>query len=87
MRDMNNKNNSKFGIVQGRLIQSPKGHLQWFPQNYWESEFFLASAVGFNFIEFIAERDHNENNPLWTDAGINKIKYLVDSNNLSIKTQ
>lgn len=83
---MKKLNINEFGIVQGRLVQSPKGYLQWFPQEYWESEFFLASAVGFNFIEFIAERDHNEKNPIWTDEGINKIKELAGRNNLSVHT-
>ena len=32
----------KLGIVQGRLIQSPPGELQWFPQDDWEKEFFIA---------------------------------------------
>jgi sugar phosphate isomerase/epimerase len=77
-------NNVEFGIVQGRLIQSPKGCLQWFPQGYWESEFCLASAVGYNYIELIAERQHNKDNPVWTDEGIRRIKALTDRNKLSL---
>lgn len=81
---MFDRDNIKFGIVQGRLIQSPEGCLQWFPQEYWESEFFLASILGYHYIELIAEREHNENNPLWTDKGIEKIKNLCDKNRLSL---
>ena len=77
-------NKVDFGIVQGRLIQSPKGFLQWFPQEYWETEFFLASALGFKYVELIAERQHNVNNPVWTDQGIGKIKTLSQKNNLSL---
>jgi L-ribulose-5-phosphate 3-epimerase len=73
----------RFGIVQGRLIQSPPGQLQWFPQDYWESEFFLASALGIDYIEFIAERNHNPENPLWSDTGVDSIKSLVKRNKLS----
>lgn len=80
--EINNK--LRFGIVQGRLIQSPRGQLQWFPQDYWESEFFLASSLGIDYIELIAERDHNPANPLWTDAGVAKIKSLVQRNKLSL---
>jgi sugar phosphate isomerase/epimerase len=76
--------NVEFGIVQGRLIQSPKGCLQWFPQEYWESEFFLASAGGYNYIELIAERQHNKDNPIWTDEGVRKIKALTERNKLSL---
>jgi len=71
------------GIVQGRLMQSPKGLLQWFPQDNWETEFFLAACLGINYIELIAERQHNSFNPLWTDIGIAKIKELVEVNRLS----
>lgn len=76
----------EFGIVQGRLIQSPNGILQHFPQEYWESEFFLASSLGLNFIEIIAERQHNENNPIWTEEGVKKIIKLCKINNLSLPT-
>jgi len=74
----------RFGIVQGRLIQSPPGHLQWFPQDCWESEFFIASALGLDYIELIAERNHNPNNPIWNDAGTDRIKTLVKRNGLSL---
>jgi len=73
-----------FGIVQGRLIQSPEGCLQWFPQEHWESEFFLASALGYNFIELIAERQYNKRNPIWTDEGVEIIKELCSINKLSL---
>lgn len=81
---MSLNNKVRFGMVQGRLIQSPPDELQWFPQEFWESEFFLASALGIDYIELIAERIHNPENPLWTDDGINKIKKLVKRNDLSL---
>lgn len=71
-----------FGIVQGRLIQPPSGQLQWFPQGEWESEFDIASQVGFNYIELIAERKHNTENPIWNINGIEKIRKLTEKNNL-----
>jgi sugar phosphate isomerase/epimerase len=74
----------RFGMVQGRLIQSPPDQLQWFPQEYWESEFFLASALGIDYIELIAERIYNPDNPLWTDDGLSQIKKLNELNGLSL---
>lgn len=74
----------RFGMVQGRLIQSPPGQLQWFPQEYWESEYFLAASLGIDYIELIAERNHNPNNPLWTREGIARIKELGKRNGLSL---
>lgn len=74
----------RFGMVQGRLVQSPPGQLQWFPQNYWESEFFLAASLGIDYIELIAERNHNSLNPLWSDEGVAQIKALAQRNKLSL---
>jgi len=74
----------RFGIVQGRLIQSPPGHLQWFPQDFWESEFFLAKSLNIDYIELISERFHNPSNPIWIDEGLEKIKELAEINNLTL---
>ena len=49
-------------MVQGRLTQSPPGCLQWFPQDGWEEEFQIASNIGVNYIELIAEINHNSKN-------------------------
>jgi L-ribulose-5-phosphate 3-epimerase len=76
--------NPRFGMVQGRLIQSPPGQLQWFPQDYWESEFFLAASLGIDYIELIAEREHNPSNPIWSDEGIAQVKSLVQRNGMSL---
>jgi sugar phosphate isomerase/epimerase len=73
----------RLGMVQGRLIQSPPGQLQWFPQDQWEKEFALAFDLGIDYIELIAERNHNPLNPIWSDDGIGKIKSLVKANGLS----
>jgi sugar phosphate isomerase/epimerase len=75
---------SRFGMVQGRLTQSPSGCLQWFPQDSWEDEFSTASSIGVNYIELIAEVQHNSENPIWTDGGISKIKQLVKDNDLTL---
>ena len=77
-------NNLKFGIIQGRLINSPPGCLQWFPQKEWRDEFQKASELGINFIELISEINHNPDNPIWTDEGLKKIKASSLDNNLSI---
>lgn len=70
-------NSLRFGMVQGRLIKSPQNQLQWFPQPYWEGEFLIAGALGFDYIELLAERDHNPENPIWTDEGIDRLKNVV----------
>ncbi len=76
--------NTRFGMVQGRLTQSPSGRLQWFPQESWQDEFSAASDIGIDYIELIAEVQHNVNNPIWTDEGIGQIKQLVKKNDLTL---
>jgi sugar phosphate isomerase/epimerase len=74
----------RFGIVQGRLVRSPPGALQWFPQDCWQSEFFIASSLGIDYIELIAERQHNDGNPLWNEDGVGQIRDLVSRNRLTL---
>ena len=76
--------NIRFGMVQGRLTQSPPDCLQWFPQKSWQKEFSTASDLGIDYIELIAEVQHNTENPIWTDEGIVQIKKLVEENNLTL---
>ena len=75
---------TRFGMVQGRLTQSPPGFLQWFPQDSWQKEFSEASKIGVDYIELIAEVQHNTSNPIWTDYGIEEIKRLVKDNGLTL---
>jgi L-ribulose-5-phosphate 3-epimerase len=75
---------ARFGMVQGRLTQAPPGCLQWFPQNSWQKEFDIASEIGIDYIELIAEVQHNAENPIWTDGGIEEIKRLVKDNSLTL---
>ena len=74
----------QFGVVQGRLTKSPQGRLQWFPQESWQEEFKIASHIGINYIELIAEVQHNSDNPLWSEEGIQEISQLVNENNLKL---
>ena len=72
----------KFGISQGRLVSNSKGLLQHFPQENWQEEFKIASSINLSFIELLAERKFNPNNPLWSEDGRNLIKSESNKNNL-----
>lgn len=72
----------KLGIIQGRLLQAPRGVLQYFPQDCWENEFYLASSSGLGYIELLAERVYNNKNPIWSNEGNKKIQKLAEENNL-----
>jgi sugar phosphate isomerase/epimerase len=74
----------RFGIVQGRLTECPPGCLQWFPGDRWPDEFGLAASLGLDYIELIAEVQHNPDNPIWSDAGLDEIKSLAKNNGLSL---
>ena len=76
---------TRFGVIQGRLLEAPKGKLQWFPRLNWETEFRIASELKINFIELIAEREHNPQNPLWSNSGLNRILNLVEINGLDLE--
>ena len=78
------KKSIRFGMVQGRLTQSPPNCLQWFPQDNWEDEFRTASKLGVNYIELIAEIQHNPKNPIWSASGLRKIRQLVSDNGLTL---
>lgn len=70
------------GIVQGRLTSAPPGELQWFPQEQWREEFRLAKKSGYAYIEMVAERENNEHNPIWSNAGIEEINQLNSQHGL-----
>lgn len=72
---------NQFGIVQGRLTQSPNNELQWFPQDSWRQEFEIAENLGFNFIELLIERENNKLNPLWSSEGREEILSLSERYN------
>jgi sugar phosphate isomerase/epimerase len=78
------KKNIRFGMVQGRLTQSPPDCLQWFPQDFWEDEFNTAAEIGVDYIELIAETHYNSSNPLWSRDGLIKIQKLVVENELTL---
>ena len=77
------KNSIRYGMVQGRLTQSPPNQLQWFPQDLWEDEFKTAAILGVSYIELIAETQHNSKNPIWSNNGVLKIQQLVQDNDLT----
>ena len=80
------------GIVQGRLTYSGK-KLQSFPKHPFK-EFKLAAKLGYDFIEFFAEKTKNYKNPIWSNSGkqkyiqfskINRIKIFSFCDNYIIK--
>ena len=73
-----------FGIVQGRLSVPPGDLLQWFPQDSWSEEFEKAKEVGLEFVELLAERQFNPDNPLWTTEGREQIRTVARKTGLHL---
>ena len=65
------------GIMQGRLSSPVPGQPQAFPWDCWEEEFQRARACGFDTIEWLFEAEEYERNPLWDEAGLEKIRRQI----------
>jgi len=72
------------GIIQGRLSPPLRGKIQSFPLQTWEKEFPMAKACGYNAIEWVFEFEGYEENPIWTDEGIRKIKNVSQEHQIDI---
>jgi sugar phosphate isomerase/epimerase len=74
----------QFGVTQGRLVPSRTGELQCFPQDDWAAEFAIAARLGLQYVELLAERQHNPDNPLWSAAGVEAIAERAQSAGLRL---
>lgn len=62
------------GIMNGRLSKPRHGKIQSFPFETWQNEFELAREVGFDAIEMIFDHESYEENPLFSEVGLDKIR-------------
>ena len=67
------KNETKIGIMIGRLSSPIDNHIQCFPVNSWRNEFQLAHDCGFDTIEWIFDLNQN---PILQNDGISEINSL-----------
>src|ERR1019366_8859121 len=77
---------TKFGIMEGRLVPAEDGRFQCFPRNQWESEFAHAAKVPFDYIEWVYDLYGHDVNPLGNPAGIERLKSLVASAGVGIRS-
>ena len=66
----------KLGIVQGRLSPPVENKIQAFPIDHWREEFPKCQRLGISCIEWIFEYPRFEENPLYTDEGIQQMLAL-----------
>ena len=74
------------GIMQGRLSPPLLSNPQSFPTERWELEFELASAIGFDSIEWLYDSSSEESNPLLSARGRERILFLVDAHGVSVSS-
>ena len=77
---------NKIGIIQGRLSARPYPKLQEFPWNSWEKEFEYAKDLGFDFIEWIFEKNRWEENPIWTSDGRRRINEIIKKSGVNVES-
>jgi L-ribulose-5-phosphate 3-epimerase len=72
--------------MQGRLLPKYQGRYQAHPVGYWEDEFFVASSIGLDCIEFILDFNDVEINPLMKDGGIEEIKKVIMDSGVQVNS-
>jgi L-ribulose-5-phosphate 3-epimerase len=83
---MNNSNRNLIGVMQGRLLPKYLGRYQAHPKGYWSEEFFLASEMNLDCIEFILDYNDALINPLLLSEGIDEILSLTEKTKVRVKT-
>ncbi|MDO8486447.1 MAG: sugar phosphate isomerase/epimerase family protein [Candidatus Staskawiczbacteria bacterium] len=73
------------GIMQGRLIPSKGRGIQFFPFEEWEEEFEIASKAGLDEVDFIFDLERYEENPLWSEEGVDKIKQVIAESGIKVR--
>lgn len=72
--------------MQGRLSPPVLGRLQAFPWSSWEEEFTRARECGFDIIEWLFEAERYEQNPIWTESGLNRIRKRIAATGVQVRT-
>jgi len=74
------------GIMQSRLTPSKGRGIQFFPFDEWEKEFERSVEIGLNEIDFIFDRPNYEQNPLWSHAGISRVRDLISKTGVRVNS-
>lgn len=72
--------------MQGRLTPMQDRGIQFFPFDNWKNEFYTAKKIGLSEIEWIFDFTDLEKNPLWSRAGQDQIKSLIDQTGILVNS-
>lgn len=78
--------NNSLGVMQGRLLPKFQGRYQAHPVGHWHEEFYLASDLGLNCIEFILDYNGVDSNPLFTRSGSDTMLEVIDKTGVKVET-
>jgi L-ribulose-5-phosphate 3-epimerase len=74
----------RVGIMQGRLSPPSAKRIQEFPWASWQDEFPRARQLGFDTIEWLFEDERHPENPVWTKAGRQQIRDVVERSGVAV---
>jgi len=70
--------------MQGRLSPQVNGRIQAFPWPYWQEEFATAAKLSFPLMEWTLDAERIDENPLMTDDGRSRIRFLMQTHSIGI---
>jgi L-ribulose-5-phosphate 3-epimerase UlaE len=77
----------KIGFMQGRLLKSEnKKFIQYFPSKNWINEIILANKNKINLIEWTANLENLNRNPVYNQKLINKTLKILKKNNIKVES-
>lgn len=77
---------NEIGIRQGRLSPASSGPVQRFPHESWSDEFRLARDCGLHFVEWLFAADGYEQNPVWSEEGLSRIRTIVEATGVGVRS-
>ena len=75
---------NKLGIMQGRLSPMINDNIQAFPLKNWEKEFYIASEIGYELIEWVLDLTDIKENPLLSKDGRKKINNCITESGILV---
>jgi len=73
----------KLGFMQGRLINSEKGYIQYFPEKKWSTELKIASKNNFKIMEWTVNSENMSKNPLY-NGNLSSVKKMIKKYRIEI---
>ena len=77
---------SRFGVMQGRMVNQERNKIQSFPWQNWKKEFKILNRNKFNLLEWTVDNEKFLSNPINTKKGRKKINELKKNFQIKINS-